>query len=74
ARMTTIRQVEVFPVGVPITRGFTFASGNAGAAGQKACLVFIKLTAAPARSGGANAVHPDESQVRALALTAFAAC
>jgi L-alanine-DL-glutamate epimerase-like enolase superfamily enzyme len=43
--MTAIRQVEVFPVGVPITRGFTFASGNAGAAGQKAVLVFVKITA-----------------------------
>jgi L-alanine-DL-glutamate epimerase-like enolase superfamily enzyme len=42
--MTTIREVEVFPVGVPITRGFTFASGTAGAAGQLATLVFVKIT------------------------------
>ncbi len=42
--MTTIASVEVFPVGVPITSGFTFASGNAGAAGQKAVLVLVKVT------------------------------
>jgi L-alanine-DL-glutamate epimerase-like enolase superfamily enzyme len=49
--MTTIRQVEVFPVGVPITRGFTFASGNAGAAGQNAVLVFVKITASSGEIG-----------------------
>jgi L-alanine-DL-glutamate epimerase-like enolase superfamily enzyme len=49
--MTTISQVEVFPVGVPITRGFTFASGNAGAPGQKAVLVFVKITASSGEIG-----------------------
>jgi len=49
--MTSIRQVEVFPVGVPITRGFTFASGNAGAAGQQAVLVFVKITASSGEIG-----------------------
>ena len=49
--MITIQQVEIFPVGVPITRGFTFASGSAGAAGQKAVLVFVKLTASSGEIG-----------------------
>jgi muconate cycloisomerase len=42
--MSTIQNIEVFPVGVPITRGFTFASGHAGHAGQLATLVLVKLT------------------------------
>lgn len=49
--MITISQIEVFPVGVPITRGFTFASGNAGAPGQKAVLVFVKITASSGEIG-----------------------
>lgn len=49
--MTTIQQVEVFPVGVPVTRGFTFASGNAGAAGSKAALVFVKVLDSDGRVG-----------------------
>lgn len=49
--MTTIQQVEVFPVGVPVIRGFTFASGNAGAAGSKAALVFVCVRDSDGRVG-----------------------
>lgn len=49
--MRIIKTVEVFPVGVPITRGFTFASGNAGAAGQTAVLVLVKVTDSSGETG-----------------------
>ena len=42
--MRTIARVEIFPVGVPITRTFRFSSGNAGTAGGSAELVLVKLT------------------------------
>ncbi|MEO6876402.1 MAG: hypothetical protein ABI222_16415 [Opitutaceae bacterium] len=85
--MTALRQVEVFPVDVPITRDSTFGSANAGAAGQKAVHVFVNITDAsgeigwvecrpmPTRSdetAHSGAVHPDEVEVRALALPGFA--
>ena len=59
--MITITQVEIFPVGVPITRGFTFASGNAGAAGQKAVLVFVKLTASSGQIASPSTVSSEPS-------------
>jgi L-alanine-DL-glutamate epimerase-like enolase superfamily enzyme len=39
----TIAEVNVYPVGVPITRGFTFASGSAGGAGGTAGLLLVKV-------------------------------
>jgi len=49
--MRIIKTVEVFPVGVPITRGFTFASGSAGAAGQTAVIVLVKVTDSTGETG-----------------------
>jgi muconate cycloisomerase len=40
----TIECVEVFPVQLPVTRTFQFASGSAGTAGGTAPHVFVKLT------------------------------
>ena len=42
--MSQIASVEVFRVEVPITRTFNFASGSAGAAGEKALVPFVKIT------------------------------
>lgn len=42
--MRTIARVDIFPVRIPVTRTFTFASGTAGAAGEAAPFVFVKLT------------------------------
>jgi muconate cycloisomerase len=42
--MKTIRSVEVFPVGLPMTKSFRFASGSAGQAGEKVPHVFVKIT------------------------------
>lgn len=47
----TIANVEVFPVGVPVKRTFTFASGSAGEAGERAALVFVKVTDSEGRVG-----------------------
>jgi L-alanine-DL-glutamate epimerase-like enolase superfamily enzyme len=41
--MPTLTHVEVFPVGVPITRGFTFSSGTAGTVGTRAPLVLVRV-------------------------------
>jgi muconate cycloisomerase len=49
--MTKIQQIDVWPVGVPVTRGFTFASGNAGAVGTKAALVFVRVRDSDGRVG-----------------------
>jgi L-alanine-DL-glutamate epimerase-like enolase superfamily enzyme len=46
-----IDRVEVFAVGLPIRRGFTFASGTAGRPGQRAGHVFVKLTDRDGRVG-----------------------
>lgn len=43
-RPRTIARVEVFPVRLPMIRGFTFASGSAGAAGGTAPHVFVRIT------------------------------
>jgi L-alanine-DL-glutamate epimerase-like enolase superfamily enzyme len=42
--MRIIERVEIFPVGLPITRAFTFSSGTAGKAGGTAALVLVKVT------------------------------
>ncbi len=47
----TIKRIEVFPVAVPVTRTFTFASGSAGRAGDAAAVVFVKITDSENRTG-----------------------
>jgi L-alanine-DL-glutamate epimerase-like enolase superfamily enzyme len=42
--LRTIRQVEVFPVRLPVLGTFRFASGSAGEAGGTAPHVFVKVT------------------------------
>lgn len=42
--MRSIRSIDTFPVYLPVTRGFTFSSGTAGNAGEKAPLLFVKAT------------------------------
>lgn len=42
--MRTIESVAVFPVHLPMVKGFRFASGSAGSAGGKAPHVFVKVT------------------------------
>ncbi len=49
--MNTIARLEVFPVGLPVTRGFRFSSGSAGAKGDKAWIVLVKLTDSEGRVG-----------------------
>lgn len=49
--MSTIKDVTVYPVGVPITRGFNFASGNAGAIGTRAGLLLVRVRNAEGREG-----------------------
>jgi muconate cycloisomerase len=55
--MRTVQQVEIFPVRLPVTRTFTFASGSAGASGQAAPFVFVKLTDTEGETGW-GAVRP----------------
>jgi L-alanine-DL-glutamate epimerase-like enolase superfamily enzyme len=42
--MRTIQNIEVFPIRLPITHTFRFSSGSAGAAGETAPFVLVKLT------------------------------
>lgn len=42
--MRTIQKVEIFPVSLPVIGTFRFASGSAGMAGERAPLVFVKVT------------------------------
>lgn len=42
--MRTIQNIEVFPLRLPITNTFRFASGSAGKAGDTAAFVLVKLT------------------------------
>ncbi|MEO7700663.1 MAG: enolase C-terminal domain-like protein [Opitutus sp.] len=42
--MRVIRQVDVFPVNLPISRSFVFASGSAGHCGGTAGIVYVKVT------------------------------
>ena len=39
-----VAAVDVFPVGIPLTRTFTFSSGSTGAAGDVAPHVFVRVT------------------------------
>lgn len=49
--MSTIRAIEVFPVRLPMIRGFTFASGSAGRAGDGAPHVLVRVTDDQGRIG-----------------------
>lgn len=49
--MSTISRIEIFPVRLPVTRTFTFASGSAGAKGGTAPHVFVKVTDSEGRIG-----------------------
>ncbi|MDQ3627224.1 MAG: hypothetical protein M3419_00060 [Actinomycetota bacterium] len=42
--MSRVISVEAFPVEVPVTKTFTFASGTAGAAGSSVTVPFVKVT------------------------------
>ena len=55
--MRTIQRVEILPVQLPVTKTFTFATGTAGAAGQMAPFVFVKLTDSEGEVGW-GAVRP----------------
>lgn len=57
-----IQNIEVFPVHVPVTRTFNFASGSAGAQGSLARLVFVKVTDSEGCHGwGEGRPHPQWS-------------
>lgn len=60
--MRTISRIEVFPVAVPITRTFKFASGSAGTAGETAKLIYVKITDSDGAVGwGEGRPHPQWS-------------
>lgn len=40
----TIQSIDLFPVGIPLTRTFVFASGSAGAQGERAPHIFVRIT------------------------------
>ena len=42
--MSTIQNIEVFPIRLPITNTFRFSSGSAGQAGDTALFVLVKMT------------------------------
>ena len=42
--MRTIQDIQVFPIRLPITNTFRFASGSAGKVGETAPFVLVKLT------------------------------
>jgi muconate cycloisomerase len=47
----TIRSIEVFPIRLPVTATFRFASGSAGAAGEGAPFVLVKVTDSEGQTG-----------------------
>ncbi len=49
--MSRVISVEAFPVEVPVTKTFTFASGTAGAAGSAVVVPFVKVTDSDGRVG-----------------------
>ncbi len=49
--MRTIESVDVFPVQVPVTRTFRYASDSGGSAGEQAPLVFVKVTDSEGETG-----------------------
>ena len=74
--MRTIREVEVFPIRVPVTAGFRFASGSAGAAGEAAPLVLVRITDSEGCSGwGEGRPMPQWSyETLESAVTAIRGC
>lgn len=42
--MRTIQRIDVYPIRLPVTRTFQFSSGSAGAAGETAPLVLVRVT------------------------------
>jgi len=58
----TLAKIEVFPVHVPVTRTFNFASGSAGAKGSMARLIIVKVTDSEGCHGwGEGRPHPQWS-------------
>lgn len=55
--MRTIEHIDTIPVRLPVTKTFTFATGTAGAAGESAPFVFVKLTDSEGETGW-GAVRP----------------
>lgn len=53
--MTAIDRVDVYPVRLPVKQAFTFASGSAGAVGDGAPHVFVKVTDGDGASGWGEA-------------------
>ena len=53
--MRTITHVAVYPTLLPLTKTFTFASGSAGAAGERAPHVFVKITDSEGETGWGEA-------------------
>jgi muconate cycloisomerase len=49
--MSTVQRVEVFPVRLPVTNTFRFASGSAGVAGDTAPLALVRLTDSEGATG-----------------------
>jgi L-alanine-DL-glutamate epimerase-like enolase superfamily enzyme len=47
----TIARVDVYPIRLPLTGTFTFASGSTGAAGEAAPHVFVKVTDSEGETG-----------------------
>ncbi len=60
--MSRIEKVDIFPVAVPVTRPFKFASGSAGVPGEKARLILVRLTDSDGAHGwGEGRPHPSWS-------------
>lgn len=67
----SIERIEIFPVGIPVTRTFRFASGSAGAAGERAPHVFVRITDSEGNIGWGEArPMPQWSYETAEAVTA----
>lgn len=48
---STLQQIEIFPLRLPVIGTFRFASGGAGKAGETAPFILVKLTASEGESG-----------------------
>jgi muconate cycloisomerase len=53
--VSSIERVEVFPARLPLIKTFTYASGSAGAAGERAPHVFVKITDSAGETGWGEA-------------------
>ncbi len=51
----TLAAVDIFPIRLPLTKTFTFASGSAGAAGERAPHVFVRVTDSQGETGWGEA-------------------